>query len=156
MSLLKSQDTVCKYLSYQYRAADGRTQFMRLPMVHAILESRVEKIATDALVDTGSTTTLVPKGIADAISLLSGVQNPVHQEATGAGGRFPTTRVKLKRLTLVKNVTPFCRLVEVEVLVPDEEERLPYVILGRDHVFKHFDITFQENRRKFASIECRQ
>lgn len=90
--------------------------------------------------DTGSTTTFVPREIADTISLVPTGEVVKHQEAADAGGRFPTIPVTLKRLTLVKNVSPFCEFVEVEVLVPEEEGRLPYVILGRDYVFKRFDI----------------
>ena len=115
-----------------------------------MLESRTSAVATDGLVDSGATTTFIPKEIADILALIpTGEKGNRRQEASGAGGRFPTIPVKLKRLTLVKNVSPFCELVEVDALVPEDEGRLPYVILGRDYVFKKFDITFQENRRKF-------
>ena len=36
------------------------------------------------------------------------------------------------------------------VLVPSRERDLPYVILGRDTVFKRFHITFKENIKKFV------
>ncbi len=114
------------------------------------LESRTQKIATDGLVDSGATATFIPKEIADAIDLIPSGDDVVHQEASGAGGRFPTVSVTLKRLTLVKNVSPFAEFVEVPALVPDQDDVLPYVILGRDCVFKRFDIAFQERRRKFV------
>jgi predicted aspartyl protease len=114
------------------------------------LESRTSAVATDGLVDTGATTTFIPREIADTIALIpQGSEGERRQQASGAGGRFPTIPVKLKRLTLVKNASRFCEFVEVSALVPEEVGRLPYVILGRDYVFKKFDITFQENRHKF-------
>jgi hypothetical protein len=119
--------------------------------VHVILESRVDEIGTDALVDSGSTTTFVPKEIADAISLIPSDPTEIaRSQASGAGGRFPTDVVRLKRLTLIKNVTPFAQCVECAVHVPREAGKIPYVILGRDHVFPKFDITFHERRRKFT------
>jgi predicted aspartyl protease len=107
-------------------------------------------VATDGLVDTGATTTFIPKEIADLLDLIPSGDNVVHLEASGAGGRFPTTPVTLKRLTLVKNISPFAEFVEVPAMIPDQDDVLPYVILGRDRVFKRFNITFQERRRKFV------
>ena len=40
--------------------------------------------------------------------------------------------------------------MEVAVHIPKEEGKLPYVILGRDHVFPKFDIAFHESSRKFT------
>lgn len=148
MSLLTANKIVCKYLSYLF-TSNGESHYIRLPLVHTVLESRTDRIATDGLVDSGATATFIPREIADTISLLPSGQLTSPMEATGAGGRFPTIPVKLKRLTLIKNVSPFCECVETPVLVTEEEGRLPYVILGRDHVFRRFNITFMENRRKF-------
>jgi hypothetical protein len=151
MSLITASKIVCKYLSYPLTQEDGSKHYIQLPLVHVILESRVEKVGTDALVDSGATSTFVPKEIADTISLLPADTTSVRQSsASGAGGRFPTDVVHLKRLTLIKNVTPFAHFVEVLVHIPKEEGKLPYVILGRDHIFPKFDITFHENRRKFT------
>ena len=107
-------------------------------------------MATDGLVDSGATATFIPKEIADLLDLIPIGDDVVHQEASGAGGRFPTMPITLKRLTLVKNISPFAEFVEVPALIPDQDDVLPYVILGRDRVFKRFDITFQERRRKFV------
>lgn len=151
MSLSAGTKIVCKYLSYPFTQQDGTKRYIQLPLVHVLLESRVDKIGTDALVDSGATTSFVPKEIADAISLLPDYPKQVKGGyAAGAGGRFPTDIVHLKRLTLIKNVTPFARFVEVAVHIPKEEGKLPYVILGRDHVFPKFDIAFHESSRKFT------
>lgn len=151
MSLSTARHVVCKYLNYPFSLPEGGIRYIQLPLVHVLLESRVEEIGTDALVDSGSTTTFVPREIADTISLIP--SNPTEitsSQASGAGGRFPTDVVHLKRLTLIKNVTPFAQCVECPVHVPREAGKIPYVILGRDHVFPKFDITFHERRRKFT------
>ena len=111
----------------------------------------METFETDALVDSGATSTLIPKEMADLLPSLEYEEPGV--EVTGAGSRFSARQAKLKRITLIKNVTPFANFVEVKVLIPDSEGILPYVILGRDFVFRRFDITFYERRRKitFAS-----
>ena len=137
---------VCKYLSYSYRAKDGSVAAIRLPLVHIRIKSSETELETIGLVDTGATKTLIPKELAEILLL----KCEREAEVTGAGGIFISREAKLKRLLLMKNVTPFATFVETKVLVPDSKDALPYVILGRDHVFKRFDITFHENRQKMT------
>lgn len=119
-------------------------------MVHIRLESLVEKFETNALVDSGATSTLIPKEMAELLpSLRYEEQNT---EVGGAGGTFYSKQTTLKRITLIKNITPFANFVQVKVLVPDCEGVLPYVILGRDLVFHRFDVTFHERRQKITFI----
>jgi len=122
-----------------------------LPLVHIRIESPEESIETDALVDSGATKTLIPKEIAELLPSLKYEERSI--EVTGAGGLFSAKITKLKKLTLIKNVTPFANFVQVEVLVPDYEGILPYVVLGRDHVFRRFNIAFHEKRRKLIFTE---
>jgi len=98
-------------------------------------------------VDTGATETLIPREIA---SLLALEYEKGEAEVTGAGGTFPAQVARLKRLVLLKNVTPFAEFPQIRVIVPKPEGILPYVVLGRDYVFKRFDITFHENRQKLT------
>ena len=59
-------------------------------------------------------------------------------DVIGAGGIFKAKVTKLNRLSILKNVTPFATFRNIKVLVPEIEEALPYVILGRDYIFKRF------------------
>lgn len=129
----------------------GSVRTLLLPLVHVRIESPREHIETDALVDSGATRTLIPKEIAEILPSLKYKEQ--RAEVTGAGGVFLARVTRLKKLALIKNVTPFANFVETEVLVPDHEGILPYVILGRDYVFRRFDITFHENRRKLTFTE---
>jgi hypothetical protein len=130
---------------------NGIVRTLLLPLVHVRIESLEETIETDALVDSGATRTLIPKEIAELLPSLKYEEQSA--EVTGAGGIFLAKVTRLKRLTLIKNVTPFANFVQIEVLVPEHEGILPYMILGRDHVFHRFDITFHENRRKLTFKE---
>jgi hypothetical protein len=95
--------------------------------------------------------TIIPKEIAELLPSLK--SRECHAEVTGAGGLFFARVMRLKKLALIKNVTPFTTFVQIEVLVPDHEGILPYVILGRDYAFRRFDITFHEKRRKLTFTE---
>ncbi|MEM3727793.1 MAG: retropepsin-like aspartic protease [Candidatus Bathyarchaeia archaeon] len=145
------KSVTCKYLFYRYTMRNGTVRTLLLPLVHVRIESPEEHIETDALVDSGATRTLIPKEIAEILPSLKYEEQ--RAEVTGAGGVFLARVTRLKKLTLIKNITPFAHFVEIEVLVPDHEGILPYVILGRDYVFRRFDITFHEKRRKLTFTE---
>jgi len=104
-------------------------------------------LETVGLVDTGATQSLIPREIAEVLML---EYEEGEGEVWGAGGVFTAQLAKLKKLVLLKNVTPFASFLEVKVLVPEREGILPYAILGRDYTFKRFDITFHEKRQKMT------
>lgn len=137
---------VCKYLNYQYRR-NNILYTIRIPLVHIYLKSSNIEFETVGLVDSGATQTLIPKEIADTLQL-DYKEETVDVE--GAGATFPTRMAILARLKLLKNVTPFDSYTRIKVLVPERDGTLPYVILGRDYVFRRFDITFHENRQKMT------
>ena len=126
----------------------GVYRTLLLPLIHIRIESPEENIETDAFVDSGATKTIIPKEISELLPSLKYEEQAA--EVTGAGGLFGARVTRLKKLTLIKNVTVFANFVEIEVLVPEHEGILPYVVLGRDHVFRQFDITFHEKRRKLT------
>jgi len=51
-------------------------------------------------------------------------------------------------LKLIKHTEAFDIFRNVTVHIPKTEGAIPYVVLGRDTIFKHFNISFYENRRK--------
>lgn len=146
----KRRTITCKYLAYTYRGRNGSPRVIRLPLVHLYLESSEVATETVGLVDTGATRTLIPLELAEILSLR---YEEGEAETVGAGGTFLCRIAKLRKLMLLKNVTPFATFTDVEILVPAREGILPHVILGREYVFHKFDITFQEKRRKMTFIE---
>ena len=143
-STLQSAKTiVCKYLAYKL-SPSAKSKFVRLPLVHVYLKSdNGTDLYTSALVDSGSTSTFLPAELASIL----GLKNLVDSSAVGAGGSFPTSLSKLALLQIWKGV-PFDSFRDVVVNIPQNIGAIPYMVLGRDTIFKHFDITFHENRLK--------
>lgn len=52
-------------------------------------------------------------------------------------------------ITIRKGVEDICRMEDVLVHVPKPPAEIPYCVLGRDTVFRLFEITFRENEGKF-------
>lgn len=134
----------CKYL--RYRLPSGHT--ILLPLLQVELVSESDSLTTIALLDSGATLTFISYEIADILEAIP--EEPEFQEVTTAGGTVPFFKIRLKRLSLVTGGRIFSDFHNLEVLVPSRERDLPYVILGRDSVFKRFHITFKENIRKFV------
>lgn len=139
----------CPYLHYPWRRKDG-VRWVKLPTVETYLRSGEAEFTSFALVDSGAIASFIQKEEADLLGLkpqkdASGKE--VTAEAEGAGGEFKCYEVVVPELTVRKNGVPFQSYRGRQVLVPEKAETLPYSILGRDTIFKHFDITFRENNK---------
>jgi len=135
-----------KYLPFYW----GK-RFRFYPMVNVIIEA---KAATGgpALIDSGATNTFIPYSLADAIGIIPTDKSKVKKSRTiGASGQFDTSIYNLKRLQVFKDNHVIETFQDIPVYVSDNvEDPLPHIILGRDSIFKHFDITILENRRKMV------
>ena len=135
----------CRYLNY--RLPSGR--YVLLPLIQVELLSDKARFTTVALFDSGATDTFIPYELADILDILP--KNPRSINVETAGGSVGFFGVKLKRLSLLKGGKVFYEFPNIRVLVPSEMSRdLPYVILGRNSVFKRFYVTFKENIKKFV------
>jgi len=133
-------------LKYQPFFFDKRWQFF--PLIKIIIEEK-KATGTLALLDSGSTSTFIPRGLAEAIGLLDDKEKIKKSESTGASGKFKTDVTKMKFLKLMKGDTVFDTFNSVLVYIPGEKEKdLPQVVLGRDYIFRRYDITFYESRKK--------
>jgi|ADKI01.1.fsa_nt_gi hypothetical protein len=151
----EDRNVTCKYLPFSYRNPDGSTKYIQLPLVPVFLKSESAEFQTVALVDSGATSTLLPRDQAEILKIkYEEDKEGKHLEVptVGAGGSFSSEVGKVKKVQLLKNVTPFCTFLDMRVLVPQKKDALPYMILGRDLVFKRFDITFYEKRRKLTFV----
>ena len=147
INMVKQTDPItCKYQLFYFN-----NRWVFLPLLKVIIESK-EKIGTIALVDSGATNTFIPRQLAGVIELFSEKKNKMGKgETRGASGKFKTEILKLKKLELFKEGHIFDTFRSISVHVPaNEEEDLPHVILGRDYLFKRYDVTFYEKRRKMT------
>jgi hypothetical protein len=127
-----------KYLGYEYKG-----ERLKLPMVNVRLRGLVTSLRTPALVDSGATLTFIPPELAEAVGLQLVEKNA---EATGAGGDFANDlyEYEMEILQGAQIIHPF----RGRAFVPQEEGRVPYVILGRDAIFQEYDITFRERLQR--------
>lgn len=136
------------HISLHYLTYDrpGTTQTYKLPLAHARLTHKKNTFYTTALIDSGSTTNFLPIEFADMLELdMSGKRaNPI-----GAGGEFESVVSRLDKCELFKRKnTVFDEFVNMHIEVPTKPGTLPYMVLGRDSIFRHFNIRFEENNEK--------
>ena len=129
----------CRYLLYDFHGSP-----IRLPAVHVrISTSASNAISSFALVDSGATVSFVPLELAELLQVpLTGSE----VDSEGAGGSFKTRLVEL-RVEIIKSRS-VCWSKRVNFHVPTEHNRIPYIVLGRDTVFRDYDIIFRENEQR--------
>lgn len=132
----------CKYLSYTVPGTNPPVS-IRLPLLHIRLACGDASLRTIGLVDSGSTSTFIPLEIAEMLAL------PVvrQESAIGAGGRFQNT-IRTVNISLMKGTSHVFTFHDFPAYVPTEPDRIPYVVLGRDSVFRKYDVIFRERQRR--------
>lgn len=132
----------CKYLSYGLPNTNPPVS-IRLPLLHVRLTYRDASLRTIGLVDSGSTSTFVPMELAEMLSI------PVEKEAqaVGAGGKFQNT-IRKMNISILKGTSPVANFPNFPAYVPTEADRIPYVVLGRDSLFRRFDVVFRERQQR--------
>ena len=131
------------YLSYDDPVTQGR---FKLPLVNVRLIHKTRSIKTIALVDSGSTSNFLPHELAEVLQLdLSNAPEAV----VGAGGNFESISTIVGKCRIIKGknsiVEEFLNLL---LHIPVKVGTLPYMVLGRDSIFRRFDIRFQERNEK--------
>ena len=126
------------YLSYVYHGIP-----LKLPAVHVRLinPKNNKSVRSFALVDSGATVSFVPLEFAQMIDLELGEES----SATGAGGDF-ATNLSVVKIQVVKGASIQYQ-DEIQVHIPQEEGKIPYIVLGRNSIFLYFDITIRENKQ---------
>lgn len=111
------------------------------PLVHVRLRGQRGTLRTVALADSGSTATFVPIELAREVGL------KLHSGPTagGGGGNFQTFDGKMT-IEVLHNGKVIHRFPRHPVSVPRGSGRIPYVVLGRDSLFRAFRLTFDEQR----------
>ena len=132
-----------RYINY----GDPTTnQTYKLPMVNVKLIHKDLTLKTTALIDSGATTNFLPRELAEILLVeLTGE----HRDVVGAGGQFVSISSIVGKCQLIKNQNSiFDEFVNLPINVPTDEQTLPYMVLGRDSIFRHFTIRFMENDEK--------
>lgn len=87
---------VCKYLSFY----DPRLrETFHLPLVHIRVTHGEVTLRTDALIDSGATSTFFPLELAEVLDIELPQET---EEAVGAGGDFSTYDIKIDLIQVIK------------------------------------------------------
>lgn len=101
---------------------------IRLPIVHIGLASEKAAYDTIALIDSGATTTHIPREDAEILQLeyKKDDRGELRRMNTqGAGGDFMCNLATIKKLDVMKKLKPFTTFRSIEVLVPESRVALP-------------------------------
>jgi len=94
---------------------------------------------TNALVDSGATASFVPRNLAQVLKLKYSDARTTY----GAGGKF-RTRAASVTIQYLKNGVVKGTTANATVYVPFDDSSIPYSILGRNTVFRAYEILFLE------------
>ena len=133
----------CNYISYN----DPKTNHTyKLPMLHVRLIHGARSMKSVALIDSGATTNFIPRELADLLGLdLSNTP----KDAVGAGGVFSNIESRIDKVVLLKGLnSAYDQFQNLFTYVPVQSDTLPYMILGRENLFRRYDIKFQEREEK--------
>jgi hypothetical protein len=120
------------------------------PLVHVRLRGRRGSLRTVALADSGATATFVPVELAREVGLPLSRGLP----AGGGGGKFPTFEGRLS-IEVLHGGKVIHRFTRLPVSVPRGGGGIPYVVLGRDSLFRAFRLTFDEHRQRLVLVRAR-
>ncbi len=119
------------------------------PMLDVMLHHR-RGIRERAYVDSGASTTYVPRLTAERTGLLDDSPG-MKVDAVGVSGTIDANEHNIRSIAIMRNDEVFDRFDNSKILVPSDYDAGPnFVIMGRDLLFSRYDITFSERRRKLT------
>ena len=115
-------------------------------MLHVRLMHGDRSMKSVGLIDSGATTNFIPRELADLLELdLS--RTP--KDAIGAGGAFSSIESRIDKVVLLKGMnSAYDEFQNLFTYVPVQPHTLPYMILGRENLFRRYDIKFHEREEK--------
>ena len=118
----------------------------RLPLINVSLIHKNREFRTLALIDSGSSSDFLPMEIADYLGL-NLAKKPTY--AVGGGGIFSNATSLVGKCQLADNRNSvFDEFTNLEINVTLKPNTLPHMVLGRDSIFRRFDIKFMERNEK--------
>ncbi len=115
------------------------------------MRGRKGSLRTVALADSGATTSFVPVEIAEDL----GLHLTPGPRAGGGGGDFTTFDGEVQ-LEVLHHGRVIHRFPHLPISVPRSAGRIPYVVLGRDSIFRAFTLTFEERRARLLLRRARK
>lgn len=111
------------------------------PYIPITLLNGIEKVKTEGLLDTGADTSVIVRSLADSLGL------PLNGDVKVFGGYGGREKAREAKVTVfLENNGEMFRHEIIIYIVADGKLSIP-LILGRDGIFQHFRITFDERAR---------
>lgn len=147
--LSTAQKITTDYLWLPAKDASGTVRNYLLPLVHIYLRSKTSDINTVALIDSGANVSFIQYEMADVIGLVPKNMSAAQKiPVQVAGAVVDAVPIRVDMLKVVQHTTPFDTFRRLDTLLIPYPNSIPYSVLGRDTIFRHFEITFCEKRRK--------
>ena len=125
-------------------ANTGKTLEVYHPIIPFVISSEKKRGSqTEGLLDSGSDGIVIPKGLADYLSLDLKLADRPMMVANGRSVERFTSKASL----MIGRGGRYCDPIEVEVSVPAEGN--PPILIGREPIFRLFVITFVEAEKRF-------
>ncbi len=116
-----------------------------LPMVGVVMSHNDNILTTNGLVDSGSNITVVPLHVAQSLEIELTEQD---DSVMGVGGSLNMHLAKVDGFTIIEEKMTLAEFDDQVVRVSTSENRSDFIILGRNSIFRRFDIKFQEIEKR--------
>ncbi len=115
-----------------------------MPMLDVVMSHGDNTLAINALVDSGSNATIVPLHVAQLLEIKLKEQD---DSVMGVGGSVNMHLAKVDGFTIIEEKMTLAEFDDQVVHVPASKNTVLFVILGRNSIFRRFDIKFQETQK---------
>ncbi len=118
----------------------GRTPIC-LPMLDVVMSRKNNTLKISGLVDSGSNITIVPLHVAQLLDIELKDQD---DSVMGVGGSVTMHLAKVDGFTIIEEKMTLAEFDDQVVRVSATKNTADFIILGRNSIFRRFDIKFQE------------
>lgn len=126
-----------------------------LPMVRLQIAFKSRRVNAYGLVDSGSTRTYVPAAVADALGIAAKDCMAPAGRSESLSGKFTTLQAEISRMDIVNDNMIMDSFVRPVILITRANTAVDFVVLGRDHIFSRYDITFSERQKRLTLVKAR-
>ena len=140
-------------ISFKFKEVDiSSFGLIRRPIIPITIISEGKSLDVEALIDSGSDGCVIPKDLADAI----GIKTTKTSEDIGIGGEKIKASVGQITIT-IDDGKESITLPKVQVYVAVEGgTELEEVIIGREPIFRDFNVIFRQNSNKIILERARR
>ncbi len=127
-----------------YSVYEGGKMPIYLPMVGVVMSHNDNILTASGLIDSGSNITIVPLRLARLLEIELKEQD---DSVMGVGGNVNMHLAKVDSFTIIEEKMTLAKFDDQVVRVSTSKNTSRFIILGRNSIFRRFDIKFQETQK---------